>query len=1059
MNLNPEQRRAVEHPADATLRVVAGAGTGKTTVLVARYVHLVDACGIPPERILAMTFTVKAAQEMRARIHRELRARGGEAVDALRGAWIMNFHQFALRLLRDEAPAAGIDPGVDVMTIAEEQAVRRLLRARFLSGTLEGMATGFEDEDVSPGGLERLVEACLEGVVLCRAAGIDPRSTIRGDEPEWWQRRVRTVGAMIDAWERELRRRGLVDFTGMMRRGVALLGDEAIRRRWSRRFDAVLVDEYQDTSDLQTELLRRLRGDALRGVTVVGDEKQSIYRWRGARVENMRALPGRIERLTRNYRSRGPILAVADAFVRVAEEFADEPGLIAQRGEDGPPVVIAWPRREPGAPKARKDACDRGAQAEVVVDWILAITGRRRDARFAAAERPLEWHDVTVLMRKLGASGGRADLEAAMQRAGVPYAVVGGANGAEFDALDTVHAWLSLLTPEPDVLRVVSVLERAPVSLPDAHLMALMRVERGAPPPADILAADRIEAIADPAAAQRVREVVRWRDAMRERLVVEPFDVFLETAIESGLGAVVRAAVAGMAGESDGGPAPADRAADEIVAQLRALAATLADRHALSCEAFLEALRGLVDAGTLRREGEVARPHGRVRIMTIHQAKGLEFPAVAVVGVDDSRPAADRVRLGPDGRLYFEGDLARAEGLHVKDALDEEERRMLALEERCVYYVALTRARDALLVTSSRARPEGTLFADLLEATASLSCVRRVRVSTDPDVRAAEAAVRDRAADAAPSHAGGPDGPRDGPARERAATDLDVQLAARASADRRATRFDRRPLEPVHVTWPQVAAFARCAWMAAWELTGTPSPPAGDAGAGTDPGAPPDERIDGVVPPEPPPAGVDPADWGRAAHAAFEAALRDPGADAAAVADGALEALDLSRARRTEARAAIAGLVEALRASPLGRAGEDAAFEEPFTARRGPLVLGGVFDRVERREGRWRVIDYKVGDAHAAYRWQVGLYAHVLSLARGGPVTGHLAFVRPGGVTVVDVGATDVEAAARAFAGLADAVGRGSFDPSPGAVCAACAWRSMCVHAAGAAPAAPTSRR
>ncbi|MCH7549932.1 MAG: UvrD-helicase domain-containing protein, partial [Candidatus Krumholzibacteriota bacterium] len=147
---NTGQQRAIDAPIDGILNVTAGAGTGKTSVLVDRYLKLMRDDEVPPEKILALTFTLKAAAEMRHRIHKAVRDEMPEAVPSLYGAWIMNFHQFGFRLIKENAPALGINPDVGVMSPTEFNRIKALLARRFTDGTIEGFPTDFGGEIPSP---------------------------------------------------------------------------------------------------------------------------------------------------------------------------------------------------------------------------------------------------------------------------------------------------------------------------------------------------------------------------------------------------------------------------------------------------------------------------------------------------------------------------------------------------------------------------------------------------------------------------------------------------------------------------------------------------------------------------------------------------------------------------------------------------------------------------------------------------------------------------------------------------------------------------------------------
>ncbi|HXV13660.1 MAG TPA: UvrD-helicase domain-containing protein, partial [Candidatus Krumholzibacteria bacterium] len=323
--LDHGQRAAVEAPVAAATNIIAGAGTGKTTVLVERYLALLET-GIPIERLLALTFTLKAAGEMRERVRVEVARR--HASLARRVSWILNFHQFGYRFIQENAPALGIDPGVDVVTIAEFQRIQRYLRTRFENGRVPGVPPDFGGEPPPPTKLGSLFDTLMKVVHHCRGIMMDPaalRAMVREDDHPAYIARVDTVIALAREYEQELARRGLLDFSDMITIPArALMQDGPLARAYANAFDHILVDEFQDTSAAQNELLRALSGGDFSRVTVVGDRKQSIYRWRDARVENIREFPDPAPReLKLNYRSRQPILDLAHALVVREDELKD----------------------------------------------------------------------------------------------------------------------------------------------------------------------------------------------------------------------------------------------------------------------------------------------------------------------------------------------------------------------------------------------------------------------------------------------------------------------------------------------------------------------------------------------------------------------------------------------------------------------------------------------------------------------------------------------------------------------------------------------------------------
>jgi DNA helicase-2/ATP-dependent DNA helicase PcrA len=271
--------------------ILAGAGSGKTRVITHRIAHLVLDRDEAPERILAVTFTNKAAEEMRARAEALLSGR-------MLGAWISTFHSFCVRLLRREAGAAGLDPRFQIYDEADQMAaVRQAMRALDLS------------EKLHP---PRRLLSRISARKNAGRGGADDEDAA-GITAEVQQR----YGQILDD-------AGALDFDDLLLRAVALLaGRKDVQERWSERFRYVLVDEYQDTNRTQYDLVRLLSVEGGH-LTVVGDEDQSIYSWRGADISNIldfeQDFPGaRVFRLEENYRSSQAILDAASALVEKNE--------------------------------------------------------------------------------------------------------------------------------------------------------------------------------------------------------------------------------------------------------------------------------------------------------------------------------------------------------------------------------------------------------------------------------------------------------------------------------------------------------------------------------------------------------------------------------------------------------------------------------------------------------------------------------------------------------------------------------------------------------------------
>lgn len=1018
ISLDRHQRDAVNARSAAATNVVAGAGTGKTTVLVERFLKLVREDGVSPDRILALTFTLKAAAEMRHRIYLAVMGSMPARVDELYGAWIMNFHQFGLRLIRENAPAFGIDPDADVVTPAQFRRIERLLKRRFVEGRIEGVPHDFGGEIPPPTKMDSRFDMFFNVAMKCRSDGFDAAGLSElctSEDTDGYRAYVEAIIAVASAYDDQLRRRNLIDFSDMITvpaRGLER--SESIRSRYVARFDHILVDEFQDTSRAQNQLLKILSAGDFENVTVVGDRKQAIYRWRDARVENIRDFPGDEAPLKKNYRSRQNILDIAHAFISTDEEFADSADNIhleADRGENADPVVLFHPEENE----------DWEAEAEALAAWVLHLTRGVPCAGLPALDPGdrLGHEDIAVLLRSLKPGHGLPAIERAFERRGIPYAVVGGANAAETRALESWHALLSLLLPGNRVRELLTVLEGEPWCIPDAVLYQLLRDVKRRTGGIDLLGDDDIARVESEEVAASLREVRSLVDEMRERMITTDFRSFVAWTIDESPLAIRL---------FHQGAAERLRSAQDLVHEVfEALEQVSRSDAPAGLLAFLDHVRAAIDDKKFREESDVRLPSSRVRIMTIHQSKGLEFPAVAVAGIKPPRASSDRFFLSHEKGVFFSSDEGRRWNRHHAETEEKEyEVRMEDQEARCLLYVAMTRAEDHLWVSSPfrdgvrrRGRSEKpSLFHELL------GCVSAV----DPLVvlrRAPEAAVEPR---------------DDGAASERIdANDLSgaVQDWRRAQTMLETVWRDAppspRPLDVV--SWPELYAYHRCPLQYRYRYHTRYSDVLGateHAPRGGEDG----EVLEGVALPR----GVTPAEYGVLVHESLRRVYGE-GCDAAAAVRAAAEGLGAGKVAEDAARA----LVDGVLASDLGEAGAGVLTEEPFQVRFGALMLQGVFDRLERAADGLRVIDYKVGVESPAHDFQVRVYAYALGRIDDADVNGYVCYLRSHGAHVKRATSrASVEAIGPLAEALESALRSGEFEPTPGAACADCAYRAVC---------------
>ncbi len=615
--LNPAQLAAVEHERGPLL-VIAGAGSGKTRVLTARIARLLER-GVPPEAILAFTFTNRAAREMRERLAAGL----GALSDRL---WIGTFHATALRLLRREARTLGLAPGFTVYDREDQEGlIRDIVRESGLPDTL--YRTGLV--------LGRISDA--------KNALIGPEQSLRDANDDF----ARTLAQLYARYQAALRRAGALDFDDLIAEAVRLwLDHPAAGARWSERFRHVLVDEYQDTNHAQFRLVHAL-GAAHGDVFVVGDDDQSIYGWRGADLANVldfeRAFPGAVTiRLEQNYRSTRNILEAANAVIARN---------VARKGK------TLWSEREAGAPLAWSLLPDEQFEARRVRWWLEHQ--RLRGRRLA---------DCAVLYRTNAQS--RA-LETELRHAGVPYEIVGGVSFFQRREVKDVIAYLRLVANPRDAaafFRIWNTPRRGLGAAVEAQVRE--RLERPGAEPVEALGALLAEGALRGAARAGAARLVALFDGLAARR-----ELPLPELVAHLLGASGYLEHLEAGGESD----RAERRAnvEELGVAAEAFAARATAAGAGETEGAGEAggatlLAWLAECALLTDADRLAGGD-RVLLLTMHNAKGLEFDAVAIAGLEE-------------GLLPHASSLERAEELE---------------EERRLFYVALTRARDEVLLTAA----------------------------------------------------------------------------------------------------------------------------------------------------------------------------------------------------------------------------------------------------------------------------------------------------------------------------------------------------------------------
>ena len=634
--LNPPQRDAVEHRGSPLL-IVAGAGSGKTRVLTRRIAHLLRSGEALPGEILAITFTNKAASEMKERI---------EALigPAARYMWVSTFHSACVRILRRDAAAAGLKSTFSIYDSADSK--------RLITNIAKDM--GLDSKRHSPRAFQAKISSLKNELVTPEEYAAQAENAKNPAE--------RTIAQIYTQYQERLRTANAVDFDDLIALTVRLLAENpGIREGYRRRFRHVLVDEYQDTNTAQYRLVRELVGDDPRAdLTVVGDSDQSIYAFRGATIRNIiefeQDFPSaRTIVLEQNYRSTQTILSAANAVIK--ENQGRRPKKLWTDQGEGQQITLYV-------------ADDEQGEARYITRQIDALIDEGAKAG-----------DIAVFYR---ANAQSRALEDQLIRVGLPYKVVGGTRFYERREIKDAIAYLRVLTNPADEInlrRILNTPKRGIGERAEAAVSVLAEQER-------ISFGEALERASEaPGIATRslgaIEKFVSLMSRVREKVEKGegPSDVLEEILSESGYYASLQssddpqdesrlenlAELVSVAADFEADLAAAEAAASEFEDEQggpEAPSGSLVDQ-------FLEKVSLVADSDQIP-EGE----DQFVTLMTLHTAKGLEFPIVFLTGMED-------------GTFPHQRTLADPKEL-------EEERRLA--------YVGITRARERLFITRASVR-------------------------------------------------------------------------------------------------------------------------------------------------------------------------------------------------------------------------------------------------------------------------------------------------------------------------------------------------------------------
>ena len=608
-SLNDAQRAAVTSDSNSLL-VLAGAGSGKTRVLVHRIAWLAQVRGLSPSSLLAVTFTNKAAREMRGRIHELLNI-------APRGLWVGTFHGIAHRLLKTHWQDAGLPENFQIIDSDDQlRLVKRLLKdmqldeSRWAPKSIQWAINGYKDEGLRA----KHVQHCDDAY-------------------------EKTLVEIYHAYEQACERGGQVDFAELLLRAHELwLQRPALLAHYQQRFQHLLVDEFQDTNTIQYAWLRVLAGDRCQ-ITVVGDDDQSIYGWRGAKIENIQQFRDdfagtQIERLEQNYRSTGTILDAANA---VIEHNPDRLG------------KQLWTDGERGQPIKLYAGFNEQDEARYIVDRIAEHKSE-----------DLLLSEQAVLYRSNAQS---RVLEEELIRQGIAYRIYGGQRFYDRLEIKNAVAYMRLAFFRDDDAAFERVVNTPTRGIGGKTVEAIREYASSTQQSLWKAAALIVSERKLPArACSAVASFMQLVDALGEQSASLTLDEFVEQILDSTALLDFHAKEAGEKGRAR------VENLNELVVAARQFQPE--DGEATTLREFLDT--AALDAG----ENQADEHADAVQLMTLHAAKGLEFPVVYLAGLEENL-FPHRMSIEEPGRL-------------------EEERRLC--------YVGITRAMQQLYITHAECR-------------------------------------------------------------------------------------------------------------------------------------------------------------------------------------------------------------------------------------------------------------------------------------------------------------------------------------------------------------------
>jgi len=630
--LNDEQRQAVL-ATDGPLLILAGAGSGKTRVIAYRIAYLIVEKDVPPYNILAVTFTNKAAQEMRERIQRLLR---GQQLSS--APWVSTFHSLCVRILRQDIEQ--LKEGYSrTFTIYDQDDSLRLIK-----NSIKDL--GYDDKHLGARSVQSAISSAKN-----RGEDVDAFAA----RADYVDERGAAIARVYKAYEERLQGNNALDFDDLLIKTVRLLRHvPEVREKYNNKFRYILVDEYQDTNSLQFALVSLLT-EKQQNICVVGDEDQSIYKWRGADITNIlnfeKHFPSaRIIRLEQNYRSTQTILDVAGAVVKHNVE---------RKGKN------LWTSNPAGERVRYCQVLDAESEARFVASKILEHREADPDIRAAVLYRTNSQSRV---------------FEEAMRRAGLPYNIVGGFSFYERMEVRDIIAYLKLALNPDDSIALQRVINSPPRGI---GRQTLEEIERRAKD-YGLSLWETISQLIEKPEGLSTRAISALKNFQRiiETLAVKA-GITPETPVRTGSGSdrvdqrdsdslvsdTVKAAIFDTGYEAALKAEKTDEA-DARLENLQELVNAAVDYD----EQGAEGLREFIDHSALVSDQDQYKRDVPVTLLTAHSAKGLEFPLVFIVGLEDglfphSRSATDAAELEEERRLCYVA-ITRAERyLYVTHAM------------------------------------------------------------------------------------------------------------------------------------------------------------------------------------------------------------------------------------------------------------------------------------------------------------------------------------------------------------------------------------------------------